>query len=508
MLSQAEAPRDTAPRPDPPLDVNRHHLLLRGKKSRVQAFYDQLGEDWEAWVARSRYYHGELQHLLHLCVPQGARVLDVGCGNGDHLAALRPSLGVGVDLSEGMLRLAERKHPDLTLFHQDAETLSLPAFEVRGEEGGFDYVTMVNVVGEMADVLRSLKRLRPLVRPDTRLVIVYYNHLWEPLVNPAARLGLKLANPTQNWLSLEDLRGFLHLAGFEVVKSRARMPCPKYIPGVAPLLNGVVGRLPLMQRLGFIHYVVARPDMPLPYPPRRYSCTVVVPCKNEEGNVREVAARVPRMGSGTEIIFVDDKSTDATASCVRELMREQGDRPIRLVEGPGIGKGAAVRAGLEYAEGDVLMILDADMTVMPEDLPVFFDAITENKGEFINGSRLVYPLSRDAMRSANHVGNKLFAFLFSFLLEQPIKDTLCGTKVVMRKNYRRILAMRDYFGGIDHWGDYDWIFGAAKSNLKIIDLPIHYVERTAGVTKMTKRFRNALIMLRMCWVALRKLKMA
>jgi SAM-dependent methyltransferase/GT2 family glycosyltransferase len=499
---------DVEARDDGRLSPTAHLELMRRKKSRVQDFYDRLGDDWETWVARSRYYYGELLHALRLFVPAQQRVLDIGCGNGDHLSDLEPSLGVGVDLSAGMVRLARRKHTHLDFHHQAAEELSLPAHEVRGGDGGFDFVTMVNVAGEMADVLVAFKRLRPLVRPDTRLVILFYNHLWEPLVGPAAALGLKLNNPTQNWLSFEDFRTFLHLAGFEVINAGARTPCPKYIPGVAEVMNHVVGRLPIVQRLGFIRYVVARPVMALPRPRHTYTCSVVVPCKNEEDNVQEVAARVPSMGAGTEIIFVDDQSTDATAERVRDVIASESDRAIKLASGPGRGKGAAVRAGLAHATGDVLMILDADMTVMPEDLELFFDAITENKGEFINGSRMVYPLSQDAMRSANILGNKVFARLFTFLLEQRIKDTLCGTKVVMRHNYAKILAGREYFGDVDRWGDYDWIFGAAKSNLKIIDLPIHYVERTAGVTKMTKRFRNGLVMLRMCWVAFKKLKMA
>ena len=493
---------------EPVRELSPHLELMRGKKTRVQAFYDGLGAGREEWVARSRYYYDALQRLLRFIVPPQARVLDIGCGNGDLLAGLEPALGVGVDISAGMLDLARQKHPDLELSHQPAEQLSLPSYEVRNGEGGFDYVTMVNLVGELADVLEGFKRLRPLVRPDTRLVIIFYNPVWEPLVAPATRLGLKLNNPTQNWLSLEDLRGFLELAGFEVIKQGARMPCPKYIPGIAELMNHVIGRLPVLQRLGFVHFLVARPTMPLPKPPAHYSCTVVVPCKNEEGNVPLIPMRLPQIGRRTEIIFIDDQSTDATAARVRDVLAAHPQHSIRLVTGPGRGKGAAVRAGLAEATGDVLMILDADMTVMPEDLPAFFDAITENKGEFVNGSRMVYPLSGDAMRTANIIGNKIFAALFSFLLEQRIKDTLCGTKVVMRHNYAKILAARAYFGDVDRWGDYDWIFGAAKNNLKIVELPIHYVERTAGVTKMTKRFRNGLIMLRMCWVAFRKLKLA
>jgi len=497
---------DVSPPMEPSAEVTPHLELMHGKKSRVQAFYDALGPAREEWIARSRYYYDTLQRLLQFLVPPGRSVLDIGCGNGDQLAALEPTLAVGVDLSAGMIDLARHKHPELELHHQPAEQLTLPAHEAGDGHGGFEYVTMVNVVGELADILAAFKRLRPLVRPDTRLVIVFYNHLWEPLVGPAARLGLKLDNPTQNWLSFEDLRGFLHLAGFEVVKLGTRMPCPKYVPGLAELMNNVLGRLPLFHRLGFIRYLVARPEMPLPR--RSYSCTVVVPCKNEQDNIAAIPPRIPRMGSVTEIIFVDDRSTDATAERVRAAIAANPDRPIKLVPGPGSGKGAAVRAGLAQATGDVLMILDADMTVMPEDLPAFFDAVIENKGELINGTRMVYPQRSDAMRSANILGNKAFALLFTFLLEQRITDTLCGTKVLMRHNYAKVVQARAYFGDVDRWGDYDWIFGAAKHNLKLVELPIHYVERTAGVTKMNKRFRNGLVMLRMCWVALRKLKLA
>jgi len=501
-------PEPQPPEAAAPESISPHLELTRGTTSRVQAFYDQLGEGREAWIARSRYYYDALQQLLRLIVPPGQRVLDVGCGNGDHLAVLQPSHGVGVDLSGAMIRLAATKYPELELHHQAAEELALPAHAVRDGAGGFDFVIMVNVVGELADVLAAFKRLRALVRPDTRVVIVYYNHLWEPLVGPAARLGLKLNNPTQNWLSLPDLSAFLQLAGFETIKSGARLPCPKYVPGVAELLNGVIGRLPVLYRLGFVRYVVARPLMPHARPPAEHSCTVVVPCKNEEGNIAAIPARLPRMGKFTELIFVDDRSTDGTAACVRDAMARHADLGIKLLQGPGQGKGAAVRAGFADARGDVLMILDADMAVMPEDLPAFFEAITENKGEFINGTRMVYPLTGQAMRTANIIGNKAFAAAFSFLLEQRITDTLCGTKVVMRRDYAKLLAAREYFGDIDRWGDYDWIFGAARNNLKIVELPVHYVERVAGETKMTKRFRNGLIMLRMCWAALRKLKLA
>jgi len=276
---------------------------------------------------------------------------------------------------------------------------------------------------------------------------------------------------------------------------------------LARLCNDFLVRMPFFRRIGVTYYTVARPLMPVENP-AAMSVSVVVPCKNEEGNIEELVNRVPQMGAGTELIFVDDKSTDETALRVREQIERNPEKNIMLVEGPGMGKGAACRAGFERATHDVFMILDADMTVMPEVLPEFFELIAGGTGEFINGSRLMYPMEDQAMRLANVFGNKMFAMLFTFLLEQPIKDTLCGTKVIRRSDYHTITASREYFGNIDRWGDYDWIFGAARGSLKIVELPVHYVSRTAGETKMTGRLRNAWIMLKMCWAAFVKLKLA
>ena len=483
-----------------------YDVLLERQRRAVAAFYDALGAERDVWIARNRYYYDALARLLRFLVPPHQRVLAVGCGTGDALAALTPCVGVGVDVSAGMVGVARQKYPGFDFHHQAAETLSLPAHEVQNGTDGFDTVMFVNVIGELTDVLAAFRRLAPLVRPDTRVVIVTYNHLWQPLMTPAARLGWKLDNPIQNWLSLPDLVGFLRLSGFETVKMGTRLPCPKYVPALSTLLNSVLARLPIVQQLGFVRFLVARPIAPLPRPAESYSCTVVIPCKNEELNVAAIPPRVPEMGSFTELVFVDDRSTDTTAARVREAAAAYPDRRIRLVDGPGEGKGAAVRTGLAASTGDVCMILDADMTVMPEDLPAFFRTITENRGELVNGTRMIYPLADDAMRTANIVGNKLFARLFSFLLEQRITDTLCGTKVIMRHNWEKLAATRAWFGSSDVWGDYDWLFGAAKLNLRIVELPIHYVARTAGVTKMTRRLRNGIVMLRMCWVAMRKLR--
>lgn len=480
---------------------NRYLSYLQQKKDAIRAFYDREASRYAAtWIEKNAYYYDQIKRLLAGIISPGVRVLDAGCGCGHMLDCLRPAYGVGIDFSAAMIEQAARRYPHLHFEQLD--------FEDVGSLGEtFDFVVVSNAITEMTDIRRCLKSLKAVMTPATRLVIVTYNYLWEPVLEAGARLGMRPRSPAENWISPRDIENLLHTAGFETVRSGYRTALPRYVPGLAELCNNLLVRMPFCRRIGVTYYAVARPLMPFEGL-EEMGVSVVVPCKNEEDNIAELVKRVPQMGSGTELIFVDDKSTDRTAPRIREQLENHPGKNIKLVEGPGKGKGAACRAGFSQATHDVFMILDADMTVMPEVLPEFFELIANGTGEFINGSRLMYPMEQQAMRLANVFGNKMFAMLFTFLLEQPIKDTLCGTKVVLKRDYQKLIASREYFGDIDRWGDYDWIFGAARSSLKIVELPVHYVSRTAGETKMTGRLRNAWIMLKMCWAAFIKLKLA
>jgi glycosyltransferase involved in cell wall biosynthesis len=237
------------------------------------------------------------------------------------------------------------------------------------------------------------------------------------------------------------------------------------------------------------------------------SVTVVIPCRNERGNIESAVRRTPRMGRETDIVFVDGSSTDGTPAEIERVIAAHPEWRITLLhQGSGTGKGDAVRKGFAAATGDVLMILDADLTVPPEDLPKFYRALASGKGEFINGTRLVYPMERQAMRTLNLLGNKFFSLAFTWLLEQRFRDTLCGTKVLFRRDYEKIAANRAYFGDFDPFGDFDLIFGASKLNLRIVEVPVRYRERTYGVTNI-RRFSHGWLLLRMCVLAFYKLKL-
>lgn len=478
--------------------------FLSGKEQRTCAYYRDLAPHYGQWLARRKYYYQRKIRVLRHLLPLPGRVLEIGCGLGQNLAALAPQYGLGIDLCPELIEEARKRYPASQYPNLEFRTMS--ALQCAALNEKFDSILLVNSITEIPDLLGLFKEILELCTPSTRAVQITYNYFLAPLVKLAAALGLAPKHPAQNWLTRFDLDNVVKLAGFEVVREGYDLILPFGVPFLADLINRFGPIIPGIKYASMFYFTVMRPIVPRGSMDD-LSVSVCVPCKNEEGNIPGLVERIPEMGRGTEIIFVDDQSTDGTARAVETHAAAHPEKRIRLVKGPGMGKGAACRAGFACAENDILMILDADMTVMPEDLPRFMEVLVSGKGEFINGSRLVYPLEGDAMRFANIIGNKLFAIMFSFLLSQRLKDTLCGTKAIWRKDYGKILESRKHFGEVDKWGDYDWIFGAARHNLQIVELPVHYRMRVKGETKMTKRFRNALVMLRMCNVAFWKVKL-
>lgn len=448
------------------------------------------------FIGRNRYYYDGVKRLLRYIVEPGKRVLEIRCATGHLLDAVKPSYGLGVEISEKMVEIARAQFPDLHFLRSDPETLEL--------HEKFDYVIFSHIF-DTVDLLGALERIRKCCHSDSRLVIYSYNYLWQPLLEFGSRWGLRIPSFEPNWVSEYDLKGFLNLADFEAIRTHRRFLLPKRVPLLSYLFNDLLASLPGFRRLCLVQVTVARPK-PTSRREEDVSVSVIIPCKNERDNVVPAVERMPNMGKHTEMIFCDDKSTDGTAVEIERLKRVYPERDIRLVEGPAISKAENVWTGFRAARGDVLMIMDGDLAVMPEELPYFLKALLSGTGEFINGSRLVYPIPQFAMKFANMIGNKFFGALFSYLLDQRIKDTLCGTKVLWRKDWQRIEPDLGNWGIIDRWGDYELLLGASKLHLPIQDLPVHYQERIHGITKMTRVFSNGLRMLGICWGAWRRLK--
>ena len=368
----------------------------------------------------------------------------------------------------------------------------------------FDYILLVNVIGYVDDIQSSFAGLKRICKPDTRIIIVYFNYLWQPILKCAEWLGLRMKRPIMHWLPPQDIRNILKLSDFETVKADYQILMPVYIPVISTLLNRIIAKMPFFRKLALNEIVVAR-KCEKREDADGTTCSVVIPCRNEKGNIENALQRTPDMGKHTEIIFVEGHSQDGTlAECLR-VQKANPDKDIQVLVQDGKGKADAVRKGFQEAKGDVLMILDADLTIPPESLPKFFEEIVSGKGELVIGSRLVYQMEKEAMRTLNLLGNKFFSTMFTYLLGQRIRDTLCGTKVLRRRDYEKIVAGRSYFGDFDPFGDFDLIFGATKLNLKITELPIRYKERQYGKTQI-RRFYHGILLFKMCFFALCKIK--
>jgi len=435
-----------------------------------------------------KYLYRKLREYLHLYIRPGDRVAEIS---------------------------AKRIAEPLKFPEQELLVLESPSREMR--EAGLDfealaefrpdYVLLNGNLHYEADVQAFLERLRLALLPSTRVIIMFYSTLWKPWLRLATALGGRVKTPEENWLANEDMRNLLLLANYELVRQESKLLVPIYVPILSYLANRFLAPLPGFRLLNLVNIAVVRPlGLPQPEGNKTPSVSVVIPARNEAGNIEAAILRTPKMGPDDEIIFIEGHSTDNTWETICELKAKyQATHNIQIDRQEGKGKGDAVRKGFSLAKKEILMILDADVTVPPEELSRFYDALVSQKGEFINGSRLVYPMEKQAMRFFNLLGNKFFAVMFSFVLGQRFKDTLCGTKVLTRENYLKLAAHRKYFGDFDPFGDFDLIFGAARMALRIVEVPIHYRERTYGSTNI-ERWKHGLILLRMLRFAAARIK--
>jgi len=473
--------------------------MNNNRKNNITEQSNLMAKDRNKWIDKNSYFYKNDSSYMKFLVGDDKRILELGCGTGKLLSELNPSRGVGVDLSANMISIAQNTYPNLEFIKGDLEDKGF----ISSLKGPFDFIILSDTIGYLDDCEEAFSGLHTLCDSSTRLIISYYSWRWQPIIALGEKIGLKMPSVDMNWISTEDTIGFLKLADFETVKRDWRQLLPRRLFGLGPLVNRFVGTLPFIRRLSLRNYLVARSmqrvglDSP--------STTVLIPCKNEKGNIENAVKRLPDFCNDLEILYVEGNSQDGTLEEIHRVIASYPNKDIKVLVQDGKGKGDAVRKGFEHARGDILMILDADLTVPPEDLPKFYNAVRTGKGEYINGTRLVYPMDDQAMRFLNFWANRTFSVLFTWLLNQRLTDTLCGTKVLTKKNYEKIVTNRSYFGDFDPFGDFDLIFGAAKLNLKVVEIPVRYAARDYGETQIS-RFRHGWLLLKMVLFAYKKLK--
>lgn len=458
-------------------------------RERIKEYFAKIAQVWDYWHRRNRFYHSQMLSLVQGMIPPGAAVLELGAGTGDLLNALKPGRGVGLNMARELAELARKKFPHLEFNVVEVDRVDSPS------DFHPEYVVMTHMLDYVYDVWDLLENLKPILSDGTLLVITTNNPLWAPLLRLASKWGFRIPDSARNFITNKDIRSVLELQGFVVVEEGLALPVPLRIPLLGDFLNALLPELPLLRYTSSIQYLASR--LPLPRTP--LTSSVIIPCHNEEENIAECIRLVPKMGAGTEIVVVDDGSTDETRKRVIQLMHE--DPRVRLIGfDRNQGKAHAVRAGCDAAKGEILMILDADMAVKPEELPKFLKPLESGRADFVNGTRLVYPMQGQAMKFANFLGNKAFCYLTSWVIRQRVSDTLCGTKAFLKRDYRRMPLKSK-----ERWGDFDLLFGAARLRLRIFEIPVHYQERRQGKSKM-RVMRDTGLFLRACWHGWRMLR--
>ena len=457
-------------------------------------YFESISHKRDKWKKRNSFYQKTIERQFAFIIPEGSTVLEVGCSTGDLLNAVKPGKGIGVDFAPTAIEIAKQKYPYLEFHLADAVDFTT-VIEI-------DYIIVSDLLTSLWDVQAFFRKLRSYVTPRTKIIISSYNYIWEPMLRMGETLGLKAKQPLQNWLTIKDIENILQLENFEIIKVEKKLLVPKYLPIFNLLFNKFLANLPGINSLDLIQFISVRPVYS---DPKEFSVTIVVPARNEMGNMENAIKRTPKFGSHQEFIFIEGHSNDGTYEEMIRVQKAYPEVDMKVMRQTGKGKGNAVREAFDVATCDILMILDADLTTPPEDMPKFYEALRNNKGEFINGCRLVYPMDKEAMRFLNYMGNKFFGWLFSFLLGQRLKDTLCGTKVLFRNDYKKITANRKYFGDFDPFGDFDLLFGAAKLNLKITEVIVRYRDREYGSTQIS-RFTHGWLLIKMSLFAARKIK--
>jgi len=466
----------------------------------IEKHYDNIAEKRGKFRKRNRHYHKKIWKYYNQIIAKESKVIELGCGTGDLIGNLDVSMGYGVDISQNMLDIANKNYPHIKFIKKDFEALHL--------NEKFDYIIISGTIGMINDIQTLLTKLIDISTPDTRIIIDSYNPLWFPIIKFGEKIGYKMPELLKNWLSIDDIENFLYISNYQVIRRKYLLIFPKYIPLISHLFNNFIGQLPFIRRLSISNLVIARPLIQFDNK-KELSSSVVITCRDEEGNIEGLVTRIPKMGKNTEIIFVEGHSKDNTVGIINQMIEKYPEKDIKLLKQKGIGQGDAFRHGFDQAKGNLVIWLEADLTTPPEEAFLFWEAFLNGRGEYINGSRFVYKMEKSAMPIFNFIGNRFFGVLFTIILKQRFTDTLCGFKAISKMNYLKIRKDIDYFGDFDPFGDFELIFGAIKNNLKVSEIPVHYQPRLYGESKAYGSsffgfMKHGILLIRMSFIAFKK----
>ncbi len=339
------------------------------------------------------------------------------------------------------------------------------------------------------DILELLSMVNKLLGKDGIIVICSINQKWNRILNLFERLNLKDGNQKRLFINSTIVLNIAKVTGLEFVTQRNKQIFPFRMLGLGSLINNILEILFFPFSFGIRIYSILNQQEKF-NEEKKYSKSIIIPAKNEEKNLKPLLNQIPELEEDHEIILAIGDSEDKTYEVAKEI-KEARCWPfeVKVIKQTGKGKANAVWEAVEEASKEVIIILDADISVNPETIVQFNSVIDTGKASFVNGTRLIYGMESGAMRIVNNLGNRIFQYIVSIIIGQKITDSLCGTKVFFRKDFNKIKLWKELVQMKDPFGDFDMIFTAGYFGLKILEIPVRYQARVYGVTQI-KRFRD------------------
>jgi SAM-dependent methyltransferase len=435
-------------------------------KEKVKSHFTTIAAEYDYWKKKNSYYYSSIKDFFRSNIPTGSRVIEFGCATGEILAHCRPANGLGLDLCADLIERAKAKFPQYGFQVQDVEKF------VSDEK--FDYCIMADLLDHITDIPAVIGNAYNSLNPGGKLAISTINPLWNPVFALLEKLRLKMPEGPHCFIPNRYLEFFCRMAGFEVISKGSLLFIPVRIPLLSGFLNFIMPRLPLVYRFCWVQTLVVKK---VTRQQKKMSCSVMIPVYNEADNIEECIRRIPALDRDYEILVINDGSQDRTGSILERLTKEIPQ--LRVVTFPeNRGKAHAVEEGISAAQKEIIIILDADMAVAPEDIELFIEPLEMGLADFVNGTRLIYTMEKKAMDQIRQIANFSLALLFSFCIKSRITDTLCGTKSFFKKDFQGITISEE------RWGDLVLLWSAREKGLNIAEIPVNYYTRKSGESKM------------------------
>ena len=471
---------------------------------KIKGHFNLMAKKRENWIKKSKYFHNEDLRVIKEIIPIDSNVLEIGCGNGNLIGNLDVRQSIGIDISDKLIDSAMNKFSRVKFFCSDIISFRKKFISPTK----FDFIIISDTIGYFNDIQKTLESIHDFCKPETRIVISYFSPIWQPILSLAEKIGLKMPDLNPPLFASSDLKNFVEVSGYQTIKLEKKIILPLKLFGIERIVNRFIANLPIINHLCLRQYLICR-SLKVIKKNQFKSASIIIPCRNEFGNIRAGLKRIESFCKKMEVIFVEGNSSDDTWNEIKKVMKEDEFKKknfiIRALKQEGSGKKNAVFKGFDNAKYEVLMILDGDLTVKPEELSKFWDKISSGEAEFINGTRLIYPMEDNAMRFLNYIANKIFSYLFSWILGQRYTDTLCGTKIISKKNYLRAKSFTKDLEKLDPFGDFFFIFSSLRLNLKMIEIPVRYKARKYGETQIS-RFRDGFKLIKMFFITFFKFK--